>query len=289
MKQLLLRAEEKRKLAKQVQDHLDSSPEVRPFPAAVTRLLAACQDSKATAATFESIIECDPALSIRLLRLVNSPLFGLTDKVKDIAHAVVLVGNTRLKTLAMSVAGASMFTGSDEAQQYRTSLWNHSVGCAVVAQQLGKKVPGVHTDNAFLSGIFHDVGKLLFYDIAPKEYSELSRACNHEQLIGEEAFIFGKTHEEIGLQSSHSWDLPNEIKYAIGWHHRPTEAPGFEEHTTLIGIADQLAHHWGIGSDIDETEDLETTLIEKYELSDEYLEELKATVEEQYAETIKGS
>lgn len=272
----------------EVQEHLESSPEVRPFPAAVTRLLAACQDPKATAATFESIIECDPALSIRLLRLVNSPLFGLTDKVKDIAHAVVLVGNTRLKTLAMSVAGASMFSGSDEAQKHRAELWNHSVACAVVAQQLAEHVPGVSTDTAFLSGIFHDVGKLLFYDIAPKEYAELTQTYHQVELINEELQLFGKTHEEIGLQSSHSWDLPNEVKYAIGWHHRPSESSGFEENAALIGFADQLAHHWGVGSDVFESEGLEEQLMEKYDLTSDYLVGLKETVEERFESTIQG-
>ena len=98
---MLQKLDDKQRLSKQIQEYLSKSPEVRPFPSAVTRLLAACQDPNADGRAFESIIECDPALSVRLLRLANSPLFSPTGKAKSIAHAVSRLGIRKLKSLAM--------------------------------------------------------------------------------------------------------------------------------------------------------------------------------------------
>ncbi len=87
---------EKLELKKRVQECLAERPEVRPCPAAVTQLLAACQNADAKAETFVKIIECDPALSVRLLRMANSPLYGLANGVRGIGHAISILGIRQL-------------------------------------------------------------------------------------------------------------------------------------------------------------------------------------------------
>jgi HD-like signal output (HDOD) protein len=250
---MLHKTEDKRRLAKQIQEYLSKSPEVRPFPAAVSRLLAACQDPDANCQKFESIIECDPGLSVKILRLANSPLFCPSGAVKGIAHAVSLLGLRKLKSIAMSVAGASLFSAGNGAQQQRQQLWSHSVGCAVVARLLADFTPNVNSDDAFLGGVFHDVGKLLFYDVIPIEYAQIESSFDGLSLVEEEAFIMGTTHEEIGLISANSWKLPDEVKAAVGWHHRPDEASLFPEIAAITGVADQMAKRWGIGSETTNT------------------------------------
>ena len=105
---MLHKATDKRRLHSRIQQHLKSIPELRPFPEAVTRLVAACRNSEGTNKEIEEIIACDPSLSVRVLRLANSPLFCPTRDITSIAHAVTLLGRRRLKSISMSVAAANM-------------------------------------------------------------------------------------------------------------------------------------------------------------------------------------
>ncbi|MCA9150669.1 MAG: HDOD domain-containing protein, partial [Planctomycetales bacterium] len=265
----MLKVSDRRRLSQIVQQALADRPEVRPFPAAVAQLLAACQDPNATASTFEKIIERDPALSVRLLRMANSPLYGLTNEVKGIAHAAAILGIRQLKHLALSVAGAGMFNQGSTAAQHREQLWAHSLGCATVARILAKKTPGVDADDAFLAGIFHDVGKLFLFDVVPEDYVELSSTYRGKELIEQEQFVFGVSHEEIGLKSAHSWSLAENLKGAIGYHHRPQESPVHVEFVTVIEAANNLARYWGIGSEGQEDPDAAARALDHLELSED--------------------
>ncbi len=246
--QHILTATERRRLSSLVQQRFEEGAEVRPLPATVTRLLAACQDTSATAADFEKIIECDAALAVRLLRMSNSALYGLANEVRSIGHATMILGIRRLRNLALSIAGARMFADGTTAAKQRRELWSHSLGCATVARLLAKSAYAVCPDDIFLAGVFHDVGKLLLYDVVPEEYSELVCSLSAEQLIREEKFIFGISHEEVGLKSAHAWGLSEPIKVAIGFHHRSGETPVHVEFAAVIQVADFLAKAWGIGS-----------------------------------------
>ena len=230
-----------------VHKRLKKVPEVRPFPAAVTHLVAACQHPDATAHDLESIIECDPALAVRVFQMANSPLYGLSSEAKTVEHAVSVLGVRQLRNVAVSIAGAGMFAQGATAAKQREELWNHSLGCATVARLLTDYVPKVAADDAFLAGILHDIGKLLLYDVVPEEYQKMVLSYHGNESIKQEQVLFGFSHEEIGLQSAQSWCLPEEIQTAIGYHHRPYAASAHIELVTLLHIANQLAKCWDVG------------------------------------------
>ena len=271
----------KLELREKIAARLSSTEEIRPFPVSVTRLYAACQDPETDIREFESIIECDAVLSAKLLKFANSPLFCASGGVKRIAHAVSLLGMRRLKSLATSVAGAIMFAKGQGAEEQRVALWRHSVGCAVVAQQLAWQFDAVDESDAFLAGIFHDIGKLLFYDVIPHEYSELEAYFSGDRLAEEEGRVFGTNHAQVGLKSAASWKLPLEIRTAIGWHHEPSQANEFPGFAKLISVADKLARQWGIGSD--PTANAPSVDIGVY---GDKLQAMEAKVREAYAEII---
>lgn len=278
---MLHKVEDRRRLAKKIQTHLSECPEVRPFPAAVTRLATACQDPNVNSRQMEAIVECDPALSVKVLRLANSPLFSPSAEVKSVAHAVSLLGMRRLKSVAMSVAGETMFASGDNSATERLQLWQHSLGCAVSARSLAQHA-GLDPDNAFLAGVFHDVGKLLFYDVIPEEYAGIVSGASNEALVEEEQSMLGTTHEEVGRLSAQRWNLPEEIKTAVGWHHRPAEASACAEYATLIGLADRLAKFWGLGSDQRPEAELETEIEAQYGISPVDLEALASETQESF-------
>ncbi|WP_419189504.1 HDOD domain-containing protein [Stieleria marina] len=283
---MLHRVEDKRRLEKVIEEHLKKAPELRPFPEAVTRLLSACRDTDSTSKDIESIIACDPSLSVKILRLANSPLFCPARDVHSIVHAVTLLGRSKIKSIALSAVAADMLLVGDVAKKQRQELWDHSVGCAAVASSLAKYVAGVQRDDVFLAGIFHDVGKLLFYDVVASEYDELTSDYLGRALIEEEQFLFGTTHESIGVTAANRWGLPDELLAAIGWHHRPEDNPFGHPHALIISVADDMARKWGIGSRPIPEIDLDEEVLQTIKVCEDDLAGIKNEAVEVLSQTL---
>lgn len=230
-------------------DQLEELPVLRPFPTVATRLMAACQDPDSSSKSIADIIQCDAGLALRLLRLANSPMYGFANKIRSVDHAVVVLGFRCVRDLGLSMAGADMFVQGDDAAEQRMALWQHSLGCATVARLLAERVSNVSPNEAFLGGIFHDVGKLIFYDLVPDDYIRLTAGSPSPSLVEQERQTFDVTHEQVGMRCSEDWRLPQTITHAIGYHHAPESAPGDRLFVSLIHVADLLAKAWKVGSD----------------------------------------
>ena len=279
------KADKEALLAKRINERLRNSPEVRPFPAAVTQLMSACQDDHSDSRKFEAIIECDPVLSATILRMANSPLFCVSHSVTNIAHAVSILGLRKLKSVAMSVAGAAIFSEGNSAREERRQLWDHSIGCGVVARCVARHMPSVDEDDAFLAGVFHDIGKLFFYDVIPDEYRHIDNSYTGRQLVELETQLVGTTHESVGLMTTATWELPEEIRSAIGFHHRPEESKVHPEFAHVAHAADRLAREWGIGSDARPEADLDG-IATQLKLSQTQLEEIRADALPTFNDTL---
>lgn len=236
-------------------DRLDSLSELRPFPTVASRLMTACQDPNTTSKSIADIIQCDAGLALRLLRLANSPLYGFANAIRTVDHAVVVLGFRSVRDLALSMTGADMFSQGSTAAEERAALWRHCLGCATVARLLTEYVPDVSPNEAFLGGIFHDVGKLIFYDLVPDEYVEVAAASTSISLAERERQTFGLSHEQVGMRCSEEWRLPATIANAIGYHHAPQSAPQDQHFVSLIHAANRLAKSWQIGSTEQPNED----------------------------------
>lgn len=276
----MLDQSDKQQLATRIQEHLEKSPGIRPFPAAVTRLLAEIKNVNSSTSSFVPIIESDPSLALQVMRMVSSPLFGLP-KVKSIGHAIALLGTNKMRTLALSAAGANLFSAGASAKKQRQFIWNHSIGCGIVARLLANHIPTVVPEDAFLGGIFHDIGKLLFYDVVPVEYSDLASSCEGSELTKREDAAFGINHQELGLRSAHDWQLPKEVKVAIGWHHNPLEAPVHADVAKAIFYADALAKSWNIGPP-EASLVLPSEAMAEYQLDSSTMEELRERATEAF-------
>ncbi len=284
----MLGVAEKQELKTRVQECLAERPAVRPFPASVTQLLAVCQDANANTEKFVEIIKCDPGLAVRLLRMANSPLYGLGNEVRSIGHATSILGIRQLKNLALSVAGSAMFSEGVTAAKERKDLWSHSLGCAAVARELAKSVSTVSPEDAFLAGIFHDVGKLFLYDVVTDEYAQIASLYIGEKLVIEERSVFGISHEEIGLKSAHAWGLPEDVKAVIEHHHQPETSPIHRNLVTVVHIANRLARAWGIGSEVATDSDIFAQTTEQLVLDEQLLASVKEPAHEAFDEAAQA-
>lgn len=223
-----------------VRSKLASDFELRPFPVVVEKLVTALKDPDVRPDTISSILESDAALASRILRMANSPMFGISRTIELVSQATVILGHAQVKSIAMAFAGAAMFEeGNTETLHVRRQLWQHSFRCAVAARAIAGELK-LGQEHAFLAGIFHDIGKLFFLDVAPEVYTQIVMTA--EDPIAAEREKFGITHPEVGVKLSAGWRLPAGSMSAIGYHHQPDQGTGSVDLIEIVNIANRLAH-----------------------------------------------
>ena len=267
-------------------DAIDGLLDLRPFPTAASQLMAACEKESTTVRDLSEIIKCDPGLSLKLLQIANSPLYGLSGEIRSVDHATVILGMRALRDLAVSAAVGDVFgSGDATTNQVRQKLWMHSLACGVTARVLCQQTGVASPDEAFLGGVVHDVGKLLFLDHEPVRYIELME--KKQNTIGEEEDVFGVTHTRIGQKCGESWGLPDEINDVITFHHDPESADFGGDLVNVVAASNRLSKIW-TEADCDPDEAVCTaTLIEAgIDLAPEELAEIRNQVHDNL-ETMK--
>ncbi len=190
-------------------------PEIRPFPQTASRIIAASKNPDIRAEELCELIQCDPGIGLKIMRVANSSAYGLSGEVRTLRHAVVVLGFKALSNLAVSIAAGDVFASGADDNGARQALWEHSMGCAAVASMLASQMRGMKSEEAFLAGIVHDVGKLMFLDLASEAYCEATAHVLAHNVISTEQELFGADHQELGMRCADDWGLPFEISDAI--------------------------------------------------------------------------
>ena len=187
-------------------------------PSAVTQLLAVLDDPDASAHDIASSLQADPSLTARILHLANSPYFGLSGKIGSVERAVVALGASVLRSLAVSTA-AGMF--SDKAEDMPDGFWRHSVSVAAGASIAARMTSSITAGDAMCAGLLHDLGAALLFRFDREGYGErLTRGGDPTTLAGEEAAAYGGDHAVIGAYALDAWKLPVTIIDALRQHHQ---------------------------------------------------------------------
>jgi len=226
---------------------LKAATAVRPLSPAATQLMATCTGENVDTREITQIIECDPGLAARVLQLANSTSYGLAGRVRTIDHAVIALGFRGISDMALAVAAAELFSEDGPTATVRQQIWHHSLACAVIARQLACVTRDINPGEAFLAGIFHDVGKLLLLETVTAEYTTLINDSDNGSVLEAESAQFGITHQEIGQHCAMKWGLRTEIVNAIRFHHVPEDAPANQSLVELTSMANGLAKIWQLG------------------------------------------
>lgn len=193
-------------------------------PVAAVRVLQMVDDPRASAADLARLIEADPALSARVIRLANAPYYGLVRRVSSASRAVVLLGFSTVRALAVGAA-CGLLDDAVRADSGRT--WVHSLtvaaSCSVVARAIGYP-----PSEAFSVGLLHDVGRTLLERTEPERYAAvtLRRAVDGVGLLEAEEDEFGHDHAWVGADVLESWRFPPAFVRAVASHHRSPEVVG---------------------------------------------------------------
>ena len=219
--------------------------ELATLPEVYVRLLSALDDEKVSEADLAGIIGRDPSLTAKLLKLVNSPLFGSRAPVDSIGRAVAMAGQKELTTLVTGLAALSAFADIAPGLYDMRMFWRHAAACAVYASLLAQAVPGVAPDRVFVGGLLHDLGQLVILRKLPAAAGRALLLSRVEGLPASEAEIavLGFDHGAVGRALLTNWNFPPALTAMVADHHAPDGQPQSRE-TAIVHIADILAQAW---------------------------------------------
>lgn len=179
----------------------------------------------------------DPSIAIRILRIANSPFYGMFREIGSLREAIVLLGLNRIRDLLLSFCFSSMLPTQHEDFNYR-QLWHHSMAVAECTRGLAG-YSGNCPEFAFTAGLLHDIGRLVIFILFPDEFSRIINEPGFP-LIETERRILGFDHGEIGGKAGQHWNLPVAIQEAIEQHETPPAPGSVKSLGLLVYIANIL-------------------------------------------------
>ncbi|GEM_PF-228556 len=229
-----------------------SDPDQLPtVPAIYHRLAQIIDDPKTTVNEVSDVVGSDPVCASRVLRLVNSPFYGMRGQVTTVSQGVKLLGFETVRSLVLAITSEGVFGGQKGANA-RTAeqLWYHSIGVGVAARVIAKQRKVVDPELAFIAGLLHDIGKIVLLRCAPEALSETMEAAAVEQIafIEAENKVCGINHTRVGGMLGERWGFPPNLVEATTLHHRPDQAKVHPELAAVVHVADSIGRALDIGS-----------------------------------------
>lgn len=194
---------------------LAKAENIPPLPALAQKLISLTRSDSATIADVTSKIKMDQGISSRVIKLINSPFYGMRQEITSIDRATMLLGFNSVKNIAAAISMDQFY--NKPFNMYKTTgkaLWAHSYKTACIAQMIGKEL-ALDEDALYLAGLLHDIGKVLMVDFLVKEVS----------YIDEEREQLGMTHQEAGAMILRKWSVAPAIAEAVKQHHSITSQP----------------------------------------------------------------
>jgi HD-like signal output (HDOD) protein len=221
----------------------------KPFPETARRLAEMTRMPHARIGNAVRLLETDPGLSARLLRLVNSPGYALRMRCTSLRHAAALVGLERLNHIATTAAVLDMFSDSSEVA---TRLLDHSTVVGAFCRYFAVSF-SLPAEELFTCGFLHDIGKLLMLEAEGSQYAELLEGAPPHNSHEKERERFGFDHASLGAHVLSAWNIPEPVPLVVAWHHDasrvyegPIEVAAMIE---TLRLADDIAHVIGTTSD----------------------------------------
>ena len=221
------------------------------LPDSVLRLVTVVSDPCSTLEQIVNAIRYDQVLTAEVLRLCNSAYFGLARTVESLEDAICLLGTVRVFQLVMAAHARAMLNRPQEGYGLPVgALWWHSVGVALAAQILARRMQLTHTGLLFTAGLLHDCGKVVLNEFVGQEYAEIAgRVTNNHIAFSEaEQQVLGYTHADVGARLCEAWSLPDSITKCIRYHHDPEGVVTPDPLVDAIHLSDSICLLLGVGT-----------------------------------------
>ncbi len=210
------------------------------LPLVAHRLMELMQRDSSSADDVTRVLASDQGLTGRVLRLANSSFYGRSGQVGSVPRAVVLLGFSAIRSLALGLGMAQTLRRAAAGTDL-TDFWRHALYVAAGARILARRSGRVEPEEAFVAGLLHDLGRLVLETVSPGYHAQL-RGVTADDLLEAEARVVGMAHTRAGQKIVQQWHLPTRLAHVIRFHHHPTQ---WRHDQTLLTptvmLADQMA------------------------------------------------
>lgn len=238
-------------------ERISSISDLPSLPQVVAKIQAEVSSPNATANTMSQIVSEDPAISLRVLKVANSPVYSLGKEISDTQEAVVILGFQEIYNIVLSMSTLKLFKGASHIDYKR--FWQHSLSVAFATKAIvdfsGGEYPRDKDRMAelFITGLLHDIGVLVLDQYVPDMYEQVLKeasATDAGPLYGIEFEHLGITHAEVGGYLLRQWHIPEKIAAAVAFHHLPGEAGDTMEISQIVHIANFICNNQGIDNGV---------------------------------------
>jgi putative nucleotidyltransferase with HDIG domain len=219
------------------------------MPAAALKLLALVDEPDVRVPQIEVILRQDPGLTANLLKLANSAYFGIPSKVGSVRQAVILLGLKRLTQMVIATCTSAILERMVPGYDLPAGeLWRHSLAVSVAAEGLVRELKLDAAEEIFTAALLHDVGKIILGQFVQDDYAKIEMALDQGLAFETaESIVLGTNHAEIGALILSKWSIPEDIVYAVRWHHEPEKAERSNPMLDVVHVANMLCLMIGIG------------------------------------------
>ncbi len=224
-------------------DLIKGSVKLATLPEVFTKINEMVDDPSSSASDIGKFISQDPALTARLLKIANSPLYGFPSKIDTVSRAITIIGTRGLRDLILATSVINNFSNLPNEHIDIHAFWRHSLYCGVLARLIAVKCNALHTEPFFVAGLLHDIGQLIILNKLPEMSRETQLRANDGMvpLFEVEQEVIGFDHAKVGSELLRDWKLPETIIDAAEFHHEPGKAEVSPLGASIVHIASAIA------------------------------------------------
>ncbi len=226
-----------------LRDKIENINALPTIPGVLKRLLEVIENPRVSLNEISNFISNDPALTTKILKMVNSPVYGFPGRISSVNQAVILLGLNVVKGLLL---GVSVF---ELMQKTMIGLWEHSLGCAIIARLIAEKKGLKEPEEASVDGLLHDIGKVLLILRFPDKYEKAmcDTDANGISIYEAERVHYGTTHASVGSWMAQKWRFPQKLVDVIEHHHKPHLSKSAPVESAIVHLSDILVRARGFG------------------------------------------
>ena len=228
--------------------------DIKSFPQFVIETMRKLNDPESNAADVARSLSRDEGLVLRILKLANSAAYGLSRNITNISEAIAMLG---YKSVSNIILAATVYSAMDKGLSGyaldRGELWRHSLMVAYTSRQLAKLTEKVGTEDAYVGGLLHDIGKVILNDYVRFGYGIIVKMVEEKHIPCTEAElkVLGFDHAMIGEIMIERWEMPKAYVAAVAYHHKPNDLPDdkkqYQPLLDVVTLANTICLMLGIG------------------------------------------
>lgn len=235
---------------KELETMIMNASDLPTMPLVATKVMQLIDNDRVSSEEIAKVVASDPGVAARVLKISNSAFYGCQRQIQTLSHAIMVLGFSTLKSLVVAASMKHVYRPFGLTEKM---LWEHSFGAGLAARILARVTGMVNEEEAFLGGLFHDIGKNIMNFLDGDRFQNVMQICyNNEVSFAEaERQVYPYTHAEVGSLVIKKWNLPESLMKSVLGHHTfdfgEDEAPYQVSLTCVVALANMFCHKTGIG------------------------------------------